>query len=74
MSMKIRTVGDLKKLIEQLDDDFTIEFRVRRKLPDDVLKHMRYPYPYDTDYFEDVEFDDIGYSNKKLCLGVTFEN
>lgn len=72
--MKIRTVGDLKKLIEQLDDDFAIEFRVRRKLPDDVLKNMRYPYPYDTDYFEDIEFDDIGYSNKTLCLGVTFEN
>ena len=28
----IRTVKDLKELIDQLDDDFVIEFRVRRKL------------------------------------------
>ena len=33
---------------------------------------MIYPYPYETEYFEGIEFDDIGYSDKKLCLGVTF--
>lgn len=68
----IKTVKDLRELIDQLDDDFVIEFRVRRKLTEDELKNMIYPYSYETEYFEGVEFDDIGYANKKLCLGVTF--
>ena len=37
------------------------------------LKKRRYPYPYDTEYFEGIEFDDIGWSDKELCLGVTFK-
>ena len=68
----IRTVKDLRELIEQLDDDFVIDFGVRRKLTEEELKNMTYPYPYETEYFEGVEFDDIGYSDKELCLGVTF--
>ena len=68
----IRTVKDLRELIEQLDDDFVIDFRVRRKLTEEELKNMIYPYPYETEYFDGIEFDDIGYSDKKLCLGVTF--
>ena len=67
----IRTVKDLRELINQLDDDFVIEFRVRRKLTEEELKNMRYPYPYETEYFEGIEFDDIGYSDKVLCFGVT---
>ena len=68
----IRTVKDLKEQIEHLDDDFVIEFRVRRKLTEEELKNMKYPYPYETEYFDGIEFDDIGYSDKVLCLGVTF--
>ena len=34
----IRTVKDLRELIEQLDDDFVIDFRVRRKLTEEELK------------------------------------
>ena len=44
--------------------------RIRRKLTDEELKNYRYPYPYDTEYLT-LEFDDIGVSNKVLCLGVT---
>lgn len=69
--MKIKTIGDLRKVIANLDDDFTIEMRIRRKLTDDELKNQKYPYPYETEYFEGIEFDDIGYSDKVLCLGVT---
>lgn len=68
----IRTVKDLRELINQLDDNFAIEFRVRKKLTEEELKNMKYPYPYETEYFEGIEFDDIGYSDKVLCLGVTF--
>ena len=30
---RILTVGDLRKVIENLDDDFTIEMRVRTRVP-----------------------------------------
>ena len=67
----IKTVKGLRELIEQLDDDFAIQFIVRRKLSEEELKNMIYPYPYETECFEGIEFDDIGYSDKRLCLGVT---
>lgn len=54
--MEIKNVGQLRKIIENLPDDFEIE--------------SRYPYPYDTEYLT-LEFDDIGVSDKVLCLGVT---
>lgn len=70
MSMsEIKTVGDLRKVIANLDDSFKIEMRIRRKLTDEELKYMPYPYPYETEYTT-LEFDDIGYSDKELCLGV----
>ena len=43
-------VGKLKKIIADLDDDFTIDMRVRTKLTDEQLKDLSYPYPYDTEY------------------------
>ena len=36
----IRTVKDLRELIEQLDDDFVIDFGVRRKLTEEELKNI----------------------------------
>ena len=68
--MEIKNVGQLRKIIENLPDDFEIEMRVRRNLTDEELKNCRYPYAYDTEYLI-LEFDDIGVSNKVLCLGVT---
>lgn len=67
----ITTIGDLKNSIKDLPDDFTIEFRVRRKLTEEELVHMRYPYPYNTTYIDGFEFDDVGYSDKEVCFGVT---
>lgn len=71
--MEIKTVGQLRKIIETLSDDFEIEMRVRRKLSDEDFKQMRYAYPYETEYLT-LEFDDIGYSDKVLCMGVTCDN
>lgn len=71
--MEIKTVGQLRKIMTHLSDDFEIDMRVRRKLTDEELMQCRYPYPYDTQYLT-LEFDDIGYSDKVLCLGVTLEN
>ena len=42
--MEIKNVGQLRKIIENLPDDFEIEMRVRRKLTDEELKNCRYPY------------------------------
>lgn len=76
---KIKTVGQLRKVIENLSDDYEIEMRIRRKLTDeDIIKlHKKYgkiyPYPYETQYVE-LEFDDIGVSDKVLCLGVELKD
>ena len=61
--MEIKNVGQLRKIIENLSDDYEIEMRVRRKLTDEELKNCRCPYPYDTEYLI-LEFDDIGVSDK----------
>lgn len=70
MTTTIKTLGDFRKLTKDLDDDFAIEFRVRRRVPEEELKNRIYPYPYDTEYFEGFEFDDVGYSDKVACFGV----
>lgn len=67
--MKIKTLGDFRKLTENLSDDFNIEIRIRRELTEEELKQCLYPYPYETELAE-LEFDDIGFSDKDLCLGV----
>lgn len=68
--IKIKTLGDFRRLTENLDDDFKIDFRVRTRVPDEELVKRAYPYPYDTEYFEGFDFDDIGYSDKEVCFGV----
>ena len=69
MSCEIKTVGDLRRFIANLSDDCEIEMRIRLRLTDEELKYMPYPYPYETEYTT-LEFDDIGVSDKVLCLGV----
>lgn len=70
---KNKTVGQLRKVIENLSDDYEIEMRIRRNLSDDKLKNQLYPYPYETLYTT-LEFDDIGVSDKVLCLGVEIKD
>jgi hypothetical protein len=67
---QIKTIGDLRKIIDGMDDDFLIEMRVRSKVSDDELAKRQYKYPYDTEYFNGVELDDIGYSDKVICFSV----
>ena len=66
----IKTLGDFRRLTKNLDDDFAIEFRVRVRVPEEEKKTRSYPYPYDTEYFEGFGFDDIRWSDKKICFGV----
>lgn len=41
--MDIKNVGQLRKVIENLSDDYTIEMRVRRTLSDEELRGCLYP-------------------------------
>jgi hypothetical protein len=67
--MKIKTIGDLKSLIKNLDDFFEIEMRVRKAISEERLNTMSYPYPWDSEN-GNLEFDDIGYSDKVVCFSV----
>lgn len=71
---KIKTIGDLRKIIDGIDDDFIVEMRVRSKVSDEELEKRRYKYPYDTEYFNGFEMDDICTSDRVLCLGVEIGN
>lgn len=70
---KIKTVGQLREVIKNLSDDYEIDMRIRRKLTDEELKNQLYPYPYETLYTT-LEFDDVGVSDKILCLGVEIKD
>ena len=69
MSSPIETVGDIRKLIENLDDDYTLDISIMKELSKEDLVHRRYPYPWDK-IDGKLEFHDIGYGDKVLCLGV----
>jgi hypothetical protein len=69
----IKTLGDFRRLTKDLDDDFVIEFCVRIKVPEEELKNRSYPYPYDTEYFEGIEFNDVGYSDKVALFGIEMQ-
>ena len=68
----IKTVGDLRKILTDLDDDFELDIRIKKEIPKKELMEMSYPYPWSMiDGY--LEFQDIGYSDKRLCIGV-YEN
>ena len=68
--MKITNIKELRELIKDLDDDYSIEMRIRTKLSDDEIIKSKYLYPYKTQYINGFEYDDIGVSDKVLCIGV----
>ena len=40
---KIKTVGDLRKIMEGLSDDFKLDIRIMKKVPEEELKQRIYP-------------------------------
>ena len=42
--MEVKNVGQLRKIIENLSDDYEIEMRVRRKLSDDEVRELHNKY------------------------------
>ena len=65
----IKTVGDLRKISNNLDDDYKLDIRIMKEIPEEELAGRSYPYPWEMiDGY--LEFQDIGYSDKELCIGV----
>lgn len=65
----IRTIGELKKAISNIDDDFTIDVRIVRELSEEELSGSSYPYPYE--YIKaNLEIGDIGYSDKNVLIHI----
>lgn len=69
MLLMIKTIGELKKAIENIDDDFTIDVRIVRELSEEKLKGSIYPYPYEYSK-ANIEIGDIGYSDKDVFINV----
>ena len=65
----IKTIGELKKAIANIDDDFTINARIVRELPEEELSGSNYPYPYEH-IKANLEIGDIGYSDKDVFINV----
>ena len=69
---KIETVGELRKILNDLEDNYKLDIHIMKAIPEKELKGSRYPYPCEMiDGY--LEFQDIGVSDKELCLGV-YEN
>ena len=65
----IKTIGELKKAIANIDDDFTIDVRIVRELSEEELSGSNYPYPYE--YTKaNLEIGDIGYSDKDVFINI----
>lgn len=65
----IKTIGELKKAIANIDDDFTIDTRIVRELSEEELKGSIYPYPYEYSK-ANLEIEDIGYSDKDVFINI----
>ena len=65
------TIGELKKLIKDVPNDFEFEVDVSKRKTEAELKNSSYPYPYN---FERCKTDnrdyDIGWSDKKMKIDI----
>ena len=65
-------VKDLKEFLNKLPDDFEIKIITEKRIPDEILKTMSYPYPIEYNHF-DFDFGDIGWSSKITSLGIKLD-
>lgn len=61
----------VQKLIDKLKDyaDFDLEVTLHLEVMEEELQKRLYQYPYDN-YKVELYIDDIGYSDKVVCMGV----
>lgn len=43
----IKTVGDLRKILNNLDDDYKLDIRIMKEIPEEELAGRSYPYPWE---------------------------
>jgi hypothetical protein len=67
------TVGELKYLLSRVNDDFEVNLRGYRRIPDEILKHMPYPYPIES-FGLVIEEGDICYSEKDFRLNTNLDD
>ena len=65
----MKTIGELKTAIQNIPDDFTLKLCVSSRLPEETLKAMKYPCPYQHEY-TNIDLNDIGYSEKTVVFGI----
>ena len=67
----IKTVGDLRKILNNLDDDYKLDIRIMKEIPEEELAGRSYPYPWNMiDGY--LEFQDI--DGKKHTLKFSYES
>ena len=67
--MRIKTVGQLKNIIADIDDDFELSISLRELVPEEELNKRVYKFPYDDTDCE-MELDDIGHSSHQICFSM----
>jgi len=65
----IKTVGQLRKILKDFDDDYKLEIDYMVLMTDEQLSKMAYPYPWIRKECR-LEFHDVGYSDRVLCFGL----
>lgn len=61
-----------QELIEKLEPyaDFDLDVKIHLAVMEEELQKRFYKYPHDS-YKAELSIDDIGYSDKVVCIGVT---
>ena len=54
-------IGELKRLIENIPDDFNFRIDVSKRISDEKLSTMSYPYPFES------ELCDVGNGSYDIC-------
>ena len=69
------TVGDLKKIINGVPDNFIFEVEVEKEVSKEELAKRSYPYPFDSERCQ-INSDnyDIGWSENKIKVNVRIKD
>lgn len=68
--MRVKTVGDIRELIKNLDDDYTFQLSVNRKVPDEAVNSLSYFCQIDSAHQEGFDVDEISVGDKEVCIRV----
>lgn len=65
-------VYELEEILKKLPKDFDIEISTSKRIPEDILKTMSYPYPLEYSKYN-LELGDICWSSKIISLHVNLD-